>query len=522
LTISPITKKRINKFKKKKRAIASFYILISLFILSLFSNIIANDKPLLVKYNGKIYFPVFKYYPESTFTDTDNKTRPDYKAINQLSTFTADKSNYMLFPPVPFSPYETLSPSELDVPKQVEVKVSKILNIASININQDGIITRARNSDFFFGVDDKNLKGKNLNEYWSLDSEFWIGISNRFKNLDSPMIKTIARNKDNENAEFTLSTFAKRSNPIKYSKVTIREKDEDSNNFTMLFNTNGVCIGNWNNIPKDEQAAISSRVKKLQGDIPEKHSFNMKQDRYNVILQSKSVNWPYAPCKGHIMGIDAAGRDVFARILYALRTSLMFGLTLVSISMILGILAGSIQGYYGGVVDISFQRFTEVWSALPFLYIMILLGSVLGRGFGLFLLCYGLFNWIGISYYMRAEYLRLRQTAFVESAKCLGLPSRIIIFRHILPNALTPIITFFPFSLVGAISSLAALDYLGFGLPPPTPSWGELLQQAQQYRWAWWLILYPSLALFTVILLSVFIGEGLRDAFDPKSFSKIK
>jgi len=406
LTISPITKKRINKFKKKKRAITSLYILISLFILSLFSNIIANDKPLLVKYKGKIYFPVFKYYPESTFADTENKTRPDYKAINQLSTFTDNKSNYMIFPPVPFSPYETLSPSDLDIPKQVEVKVGKILNIASININQDGAITRSRNSDFFFGVDDKNLKDKNLKDFWNFDSEFWIGVSNRFKNLDSPMIKTIARNKDNENAEFTLSTFAKRSNPIKYSKITIREKDEDSNNFTMLFNTNGVCIGNWNNIPKDEQAAISSRVKKLQGDIPEKHSFNMKQDRYNVILQSKSVNWPYAPCKGHIMGIDAAGRDVFARILYALRTSLMFGLTLVSISMILGILAGSIQGYYGGVVDISFQRFTEVWSALPFLYIMILLGSVLGRGFGLFLLCYGLFNWIGISYYMRAEYLR--------------------------------------------------------------------------------------------------------------------
>jgi len=522
LTISPITKKRINKFKKKKRAIASFYILISLFILSLFSNIIANDKPLFVKFEGKYYFPVFKYYPESTFTDTENKTRPDYKAINQLSAFKDNKSNYMIFPPVSFSPYETLSPSELDVPKQVEVKVSKILNIASININQNGIITRARNSDFFFGVDDKNLKGSNLNDFWKANTEFWRGISNRFANLDSPMIKTFAQNTNGTTAEFTLSTFTKRENPIKYSKVTIREKNEDSNNFTILFDTNGVCVTSWHDIPKESQLAISSQIKELQNDITSKYSFEMEGSLYNTVLQHKSINWPYAPCKGHIMGIDAAGRDVFARVLYALRTSLMFGLTLVCISMILGIFAGSIQGYYGGAVDISFQRFTEIWSALPFLYIMILLGSVLGRGFGLFLLCYGLFNWIGISYYIRAEYLRLRQTAFVDSAKCLGLPSRIIIFKHILPNALTPVITFFPFSLVGAISSLAALDYLGFGLPPPTPSWGELLQQAQQYRWAWWLILYPSLALFTVILLSVFIGEGLRDAFDPKSFSKIK
>jgi microcin C transport system permease protein len=428
----------------------------------------------------------------------------------------------MIFPPVAFSPYETLSPSELDVPKQVEIKVGKVLNIASINIHQDGKITRARNAEFFFGKGDKKLKGKNLNEYWLADAAFWSGISNRFENIDSPMIKIFAQNQDGTTAEFTLSTFAKRSNPIKYSKVTIREKNEDSSNFTMLFNTNGICVTSWYGIPKESQMAISSRIKNLQEDVTSKYSFEMDGSLYNAVLQHKSINWPYAPCKGHIMGIDAAGRDVFARVLYALRTSLMFGLTLVCISMILGILAGSIQGYYGGTVDISFQRFTEIWSALPFLYIMILLGSILGRGFGLFLLCYGLFNWIGISYYIRAEYLRLRQTAFVDSAKCLGLPSRIIIFKHILPNALTPIITFFPFSLVGAISSLAALDYLGFGLPPPTPSWGELLQQAQQYRWAWWLILYPSLALFTVILLSVFIGEGLRDAFDPKSFSKIK
>jgi len=199
-----------------------------------------------------------------------------------------------------------------------------------------------------------------------------------------------------------------------------------------------------------------------------------------------------------------------------------FGFLLVFMSMGLGVCLGSVQGYFGGKLDITFQRFTEIWSALPFLYIMILLGAVYGRGFFLLLFCYAIFNWIGISYYMRAEFLRLRHMAFVEAAQSLGLPHRKVIFRHILPNAIVPVITFFPFSLVGAIASLAALDYLGFGLPPPTPSWGELLQQAQQFRWAWWLILYPSLALFAVMVLAVFVGEGVRNAYDPRPSIRIE
>jgi microcin C transport system permease protein len=147
---------------------------------------------------------------------------------------------------------------------------------------------------------------------------------------------------------------------------------------------------------------------------------------------------------------------------------------------------------------------------------MMLVGSVVGRSFALLLLCYGLFNWIGISYYMRAEFLRLRSRPFVDAARCQGFSTLNIMMHHILPNALTPVITLLPFSLIGAIASISALDFLGFGLPPLTPSLGELLGQAQQNTSAWWLALYPALVLFMVMLLSVFVGEGLRDAFDPK------
>jgi microcin C transport system permease protein len=243
---------------------------------------------------------------------------------------------------------------------------------------------------------------------------------------------------------------------------------------------------------------------------------------YSISFEKKDIYFPFAPVRGHLMGIDGAGRDVLARVLYGLRTSLSFGLLLVAFSMIMGIAAGAVQGYYGGGIDITGQRFIEIWSAMPFLYIMILMGSVYGRSFSLLLFCYGLFNWIGISYYVRAEFLRLREKEFVEAARCMGAPSYKIIFKHILPNAMVPVITFFPFSLVGAIGALAALDYLGFGLPPPTPSWGELIFQAQQYRWAWWLILYPSLVLFIVMLLGVFVGDGVRNVYDPKRCSRLE
>ena len=190
--------------------------------------------------------------------------------------------------------------------------------------------------------------------------------------------------------------------------------------------------------------------------------------------------------------------------------------------MFFGMVIGAVEGYFGGAVDMVAQRFTEIWSAMPFIYVMIFIGSTLGRSFGVLFACYALFNWITVSYYMRAEFLRLRRQPFVEAAKVHGASTARILFVHILPNALTPLLTLFPFLLMGAIGSLAALDFLGFGLPPMTPSCGELLNQAQQFRWAWWLVLFPSAALFIVMLLTVFVGEGLREAFDPRRRSRLE
>ena len=240
------------------------------------------------------------------------------------------------------------------------------------------------------------------------------------------------------------------------------------------------------------------------------------------ILPPAEVSFPFRPVREHPFGIDAGGRDVYARVVHGMRIALVFGLVLAFLGMLFGLVIGAIEGYFGGKTDILLQRFTEIWSAMPFLYVMIFIGSTMGRSFGVLLVCYAIFNWITVSYYMRAEFLRLRRRTFVEAAKVQGLSTARIIFVHILPNALTPLITLFPFLLMGAIGSLAALDFLGFGLPPMTPSCGELLAEAQQFRGAWWLILFPSAALFIVMLLTVLVGEGLRDAFDPRQESRLE
>ena len=241
-----------------------------------------------------------------------------------------------------------------------------------------------------------------------------------------------------------------------------------------------------------------------------------------VPLALSDVSFPFRPVSGHPFGIDAGGRDVYSRVVHGMRIALLFGLALALSGLVFGVVFGAVEGYFGGVADIGLQRFTEIWSAIPFLYVTIFVGSTLGRSFGVLLACYAAFNWIAVSYYVRAEFLRLRGRPFVDAAKVGGVSAWRIMFVHLLPNALTPLVTLFPFLLMGAIGTLSALDFLGFGLPPMTPSCGELLQEAQQFRFAWWLVVFPASALFVVMLLAVLVGEGLRDAFDPRQNSRLE
>ena len=532
---NPITRKRLIRFKEMKRAYFSLWIITILYLVSFSSELICNSVPLYVRFQEKSYFPVLKFYPENEFTGSGKQTRPDYHKINNSPAFRNNPGNYMIFTPIPFGPYESIDPKSIAVSDLITLKITPMPMIGTVNIRKDYSIARSARFGSFIGKKERAVKGLDLTEYFSIPQVFRQAVEIRFANQKAPSFSYKTKRYDGKETIIILSTFSPRKRPPKTVRITLSEVEPEDKAASrqaqeFVFNRQLEIIKEnighnsnlWNDISDHDRKELLDLVKSRFFGPIDTLRLTIGSRNYTVAFIKEDVRFPFAPVKGHLMGVDSAGRDVLARVLYGLRTSMTFGLMLVAGSMILGIITGSLQGYFGGILDITAQRLIEIWSALPFLYIMILMGSTYGRSFSLLLFCYGLFNWIGISYYIRAEFLRLRKQPFVEAAKCMGISSYKIIFKHILPNGMVPVITFFPFSLVGAIGALAALDYLGFGLPPPTPSWGELLFQAQQYRWAWWLILYPSLALFIVMLLSVFVGEGIRNAYDPKRYTRLE
>lgn len=227
--------------------------------------------------------------------------------------------------------------------------------------------------------------------------------------------------------------------------------------------------------------------------------------------------YPSSPSQENWMGTDDRGRDILTRLLYGLRYSISFAFMVWILTFITGTVLGGIMGYFGGRVDFWGQRIVEVLSTVPQFFLLIIIISIFQPTLLLLVILSSLFGWISISYYVRGEYLKNRKKEFVEAARALGAGHTRIFFKHLLPNSLSPIITFSPFVIAGNITALASLDYLGFGLTPPTPSWGELLNQAQKhFTEGWWLALYPSLALFLTLTMLSLIGEGVRDAMDPK------
>jgi len=226
--------------------------------------------------------------------------------------------------------------------------------------------------------------------------------------------------------------------------------------------------------------------------------------------------FPSSPSPRHWLGTDDRGRDVLARLVYGFRLSVLFALALTAIGTVLGLLIGAVQGYFGGRLDLTVQRLLEVWGSMPELYLLIILSAVFAPSFTLLLVLLSLFGWMGLADYVRAEFLRNRQMDYVRAAQALGLSHARIMWRHVLPNSLTPVITFLPFRMSAAVLALASLDFLGLGVPPPTPSLGELLAQAKANLDAWWLAAAAFGALVSILLLLTFIGQALRDALDPR------
>ncbi len=225
---------------------------------------------------------------------------------------------------------------------------------------------------------------------------------------------------------------------------------------------------------------------------------------------------PAAPSRENFLGSDDRGRDLLAQLVYGFRVSVLFALALTAIGVVLGVLTGAVQGFFGGRTDLAFQRFIEIWGSMPELYLLIIFSAIFAPSVALLLVLLSLFGWMGLSDYVRAEFLRNRQMDYVRAARALGVSNLQIMRRHILPNSMTPIVTFLPFRMSAAILALTSLDFLGLGVPPGTPSLGELLSQGKANIDAWWISLSTFAVLVITLMLLTFMGDALRDALDPR------
>lgn len=249
--------------------------------------------------------------------------------------------------------------------------------------------------------------------------------------------------------------------------------------------------------------------------------YNPYENDYRQREDGKQINHPAPPSfsQKHFLGTDNTARDIFARLFYGFRTAMIFALLFLACIYLIGIAVGCAMGYFGGKFDLIVQRLVEIWSNIPFLYIVIIVASILRPTFGILLGIFVVFSWTNMTYYMRTATYREKERDYTAAARVLGASTPRIIFTHIMPNTISTIVTFMPFTIVGAISSLTALDFLGFGVPPPTPSWGELLKRGLDNLNSPWIVTSAFGGLVIVLILITFIGEAIREAFDPKKFT---
>jgi len=229
---------------------------------------------------------------------------------------------------------------------------------------------------------------------------------------------------------------------------------------------------------------------------------------------------PAVPSAENFFGTDDRGRDLLAQLIYGFRVSVLFGLALTAIGTVLGVVAGAVQGYFAGKTDLAFQRFIEIWGSMPELYLLIIFSAIFAPSVALLLILLSLFGWMGLADYVRAEFLRNRQMDYVRAARALGVGNLQIMWRHILPNSMVPVVTFLPFRMSAAILALTSLDFLGLGVPPGTPSLGELLSQGKANIDAWWISISTFGVLVVTLMLLTFMGDALRDALDPRKADK--
>ena len=449
IKLDPITRKRLERFRRIKRGYYSFIILAVAIVLSVFAPYLAESRALLVWHDGRLFLPTFEYFSMETF----GQEPPPAWGIADLETeYLRLKREWALEREL----YDRELAEIGDAPAALAALEGRYPNRGDVVI-MPPIPWDPYQNDFWYN--------EILNEIQAL--------------LDAG---------DDRGA----AVLARRDRLVELADA-IETGDIEG----MLADPERSPTGNLLGLARTGAMPGLARL----GAVP-----------------------PTPPdlTRRHYLGTDSQGRDVASRLLYGFRISIFFALFLVIVGQVIGTFVGSLQGYLGGRFDILSQRVIEVMIAVPFLYVVIIMAALVVPSFWMLLGIMALFQWIGITFYMRTEMYREKTREYCLAARSYGASHLRIIFRHLLPNCLTPLVTFTPFAIVGAIFALTGLDYLGYGLPPPTPSWGELIDQALQLenRDKLWLIFAPFGALSVTLVLVVFIGESIREAFDPKRYAK--
>ena len=364
-----------------KRAWWSFVILVVAYALSLGAELICGDTPLYVRYQGQSYFPVFRFYPEDTFTGSGRLTRPNYKKIAESSDFQENPGSIMVFPLIPYGPYETLEPSEIDVPDEVSVRIAPEAHVATVDVNADLTIERSRRAGWFFGADDDGVDGKAMPARIPLDDALREAIAKRLRNEADERVERTVTDSEGRRIEVSVASFEKRRRTPKTVRMRLTEAADEGAAEKLAFGPDGEVLRGesaiWERATAEEKERVLGLVK-TRFELPvERRVMTLAGERVAVSFDKTDVRFPFPPVwPQHPLGIDDAGRDVLARIVYGFRISMSFAVLLVVTSMGVGTVIGAVQGYFGGLLDITAQRLIEVWSALPFLYIMILTGSI--------------------------------------------------------------------------------------------------------------------------------------------------
>ncbi len=449
IKLDPITRKRLERFRRIRRGYYSFVILGVAIVLSVFAPYLSESRAILVWHDGRLFLPTFEYFSMETF---GQEPPPDWGIAELETEYLRLKREWALEREL----YDRELAEIGDNPAALAALEERYPNRGSFVI-MPPIPWSPYQNDFWYN--------EILNEVQAL--------------LDAG---------DEQGA----AVLARRDRLVELADA--------------------IESGDIEGMTADPERSPTGNLLGLArtGAMPS--------------LTGLGVVPPTGPdlTRRHYLGTDSQGRDVASRLLYGFRISMFFGLFLVLISQVIGTVIGSLQGYLGGRFDILSQRVIEVMIAVPFLYVVIIMAALVAPSFWMLLGIMALFQWISITFYMRTEMYREKTREYCLAARSYGASHLRIIFRHLLPNCLTPLVTFTPFAVVGAIFALTGLDYLGYGLPPPTPSWGEMIDQALQLenRDKLWLILAPFGALTVTLVLVVFIGESIREAFDPKQYAK--